>query len=89
MIKIVDKDHDKVLPGEAIVVDIGEGKRGLLWCCPGCGKLVGTTRNQWYDEATQSIMMGSNHSSVVHNTDLGGCGFHKTLIKGEWGSVSV
>lgn len=84
MITLVHADHDQLKPGEAILISKPDGKFGLIYACPGCGNPVGTTAKQDYDQATMTIMMDNVTSSCVHNVDLGGCGYHKTLVNGEW-----
>jgi len=49
----------------------------LIICCPQCGEVSGSSGKHKYDMATQTY-----HPSIVHNVDLGGCGYHGWLKDG-------
>lgn len=72
-------DEDLVQnPGDAHIVQGGKGLQ-LIICCPGCGKVSASAGTHLYDPATQSYS-----PSIVHNKDLGGCGWHGWLKNGEF-----
>ena len=49
----------------------------LIICCPRCGKKSASAGNHKYDKETKSY-----HPSIVHDTELGGCGWHGWLKDG-------
>jgi hypothetical protein len=51
----------------------------LIICCPGCGKVSGSACKHKYNKETQSYT-----PSIVHDIDLGGCGWHGFLTNGEF-----
>ncbi len=74
------EDIDKVLEkGDAVIVMGAENQKQLVMCCPQCGKRSGSAGNHVYDEATRSYS-----PSIVHNKDLGGCGWHGYLKNGRF-----
>lgn len=75
--KIVqEKIADDLLPGEAIVTDIGGGKNGLILCCPNCGKASGGSHV--YNKETKTLS-----PSIVHD----GCGWHGHLTNGKFSNA--
>lgn len=77
MLKIVDEtEKENLKPGEAFIIDIGEGRLSLALVCPQCGEVfVPAGPRHRYNPETMSLS-----PSVVHTV----CGFHKTLTNGEW-----
>lgn len=73
-LNLVDDIADVKNPADGLIV-IAEGKYRLIWICPSCSKR--TTGKHEYNKETQSL-----YPSIVHNTSLGGCGFHGWLIDG-------
>lgn len=67
-----EKIADDLLPGEGIVTDIGDGKIGLILCCPNCGKAAGGSHV--YNKETQTLS-----PSIVHT-----CGWHGHLTNGKF-----
>jgi len=49
----------------------------LIICCPQCGKTSASAGNHIYNRKTQTY-----HPSIVHNVELGGCGWHGWLRNG-------
>lgn len=77
-LNLVD-DNDLLLnKGDGLIVDYGDGRLGLIIVCPGCGKLSGSkNQKHTYDRDTQSYT-----PSIVHDVNLGGCGWHGWLTNG-------
>lgn len=76
-LNLVD-DFDKLLNrGDAIVVIGNGGRRQLVIVCPGCGKNSASQGKHEYNDETHSYT-----PSIVHNKDLGGCGWHGCLTNG-------
>jgi hypothetical protein len=65
-------------PGDAIMVTYPT-HLGLVWCCPKCGQNTATANGHKhvFNPKTNSLT-----PSIVHNKDLGGCGYHGFLING-------
>lgn len=65
-------------PGEYIPAP---GNKGVIMCCPGCGKLSAPRDNtkHIYNPETKSVQ-----PSIVHDQELGGCGWHGHLTNGEF-----
>lgn len=77
MMNIVNglKDWDSLEQDEGIIVDRTDGKKELMFRCPGCGDISASrTGNHIYNPKTNSI-----RPSVICP-----CGFHKTLTNGVW-----
>ena len=73
-------DTDDMKPGEAIVFDYSDGTKGLILCCPNCGRASSSsTGNPKYNEATQTVT-----PSIIHDKALGGCGWHGHLKNGKF-----
>lgn len=53
------------------------GYNQLIIVCPGCGKLSGSKGTHRFYQETNSYT-----PSIVHNKDLGGCGWHGWLTNG-------
>jgi len=49
----------------------------LIICCPGCGKVSASAGNHIYN-----IKRKTYRPSIVHDTKLGGCGWHGFLTEG-------
>jgi hypothetical protein len=78
-LNLVDNIDDIVNPGDASLY-IGLNKRlQLNICCPGCGRVSGSAGAHIFDPVTQSYT-----PSIIHNKDLGGCGWHGWLTNGEF-----
>jgi hypothetical protein len=76
-LNLVD-DYDLLLEkGDAHMVIGREGRLQLIIVCPGCGRRSGSAGNHVYNEETKTY-----HPSIVHNIDLGGCGWHGWLKNG-------
>lgn len=78
-IDIYDFDIDQLKPNEAIIVEVGNGRLGLLLCCPKCGHT--STGPHIYRRESRSLVKadGSQNSTVCSK-----CDFHMTLVNGEW-----
>lgn len=78
--KIVESDDDLTEAGRAIVFEYPDKTIGLLLCCPSCGRpSSSSTGNHKYNPATQSVT-----PSIIHDTKLGGCGWHGFLTNGKF-----
>jgi hypothetical protein len=55
------------------------GHLQLIVVCPGCGRESASAAKHKYDPKTVSYS-----PSIVHNKDLGGCGWHGWLRNGEF-----
>jgi len=77
------KDQEKIKKrGDACVVLGNHSKTGekilqLIICCIRCGEVSGSAKNHIYNKDTKSY-----HPSIVHDTNLGGCGWHGWLKNG-------
>lgn len=74
-------DIDLLLNKGDAMIDIKDGKKQLVICCPQCGQISASAGNHIYNEETQSYT-----PSIVHNKELGGCGWHGWLTNGEFKS---
>ena len=74
------EEHEQLLnKGDALIV-IGRNKNlQLIIVCPGCGKVSASAGNHIYDQDTQTYT-----PSIVHSKNLGGCGWHGWLTKGDF-----
>lgn len=78
-LNLVD-DHDLLLnKGDALIVTGHDKLTQLLIVCPGCGKVSGSAKGakHVYDRETKSYT-----PSIVHDSNLGGCGWHGWLTNG-------
>ncbi len=69
-------------PGDACIVggihsETKKKIKQLAICCPSCGELSSSAGNHIFNEETNSYT-----PSIVHDTDLGGCGWHGWLTNG-------
>lgn len=81
-LNLVEDIDDLKNKGDAIIV-IGRNKqKQLITVCPQCGMKSGSAGNHVYNEETQTY-----HPSIVHNKNLGGCGWHGWLKNGIFKSV--
>lgn len=73
-----DNIEDLLEPGDYTPA---EGNNGIIMVCPGCGKVSAPRSNSQhiYDPATRSVA-----PSIVHNQELGGCGWHGYLTNGQF-----
>jgi transposase len=75
-LNLVEDIEDVKNPADGmVVIDKDNNVYHLIWICPSCGQR--TTGKHKYDRATRSL-----HPSIVHNLDLGGCGWHGWLTDG-------
>lgn len=75
---IVDDDDKLLNKGDAIVYKNEElGWLQLFIVCPGCGKKSASKGKHKYDPDTKSYT-----PSIVHDINLGGCGWHGWLKDG-------
>ena len=74
---LLDKGDSLVVIGKHSVTGLSIKK--LVICCPKCGSISSSAGNHVYNEATRTY-----HPSIVHDVDLGGCGYHGWLRKGEF-----
>lgn len=81
-LNIVDDIEDVKEKGDATIVIGRNNKKQLIICCPQCGKRSGSAGNHVYNEETKTYT-----PSIVHNKDLGGCGWHGWLRNGIFTSV--
>jgi len=78
-LNLVD-DNDKLLnKGDAMIYIGRENRKQLVIVCPECGRVSASAGNHSYNEETKTY-----HPSIVHNKDLGGCGWHGWLRNGEF-----
>jgi hypothetical protein len=63
--------------GDAMICVGKEDRLQLVIVCPGCGKVSGSAGNHVYNPETKTY-----YPSIVHNTGLGGCGWHGLLKDG-------
>jgi hypothetical protein len=77
--RIVEDVDDLVNPGDILPVTGRGGFPQLIIICPGCGQKSASAGNHKYDKETISY-----HPSIVHDTSLGGCGWHGWLTNGEF-----
>lgn len=76
-LNLVHNIGDITKKGDAITV-IGRGERlQLIICCPNCGETSGSAGNHVYNRETKTY-----HPSIIHDKDLGGCGWHGWLRNG-------
>lgn len=79
-LNIVTDDELLQNKGDAMVIFNPElGWNKLIIVCPSCGKHSASAGSHKFDEATLSYT-----PSIVHNTELGGCGWHGWLTNGEF-----
>ncbi len=72
------EDYDLLInKGDAMTYIGKEGRLQLLIVCPKCGKISGSVGNHIFNPETKSY-----NPSIVHNKDLGGCGWHGWLKNG-------
>lgn len=66
-------------PGDAFEYKDSNNIIKLCWCCPKCGKPTATANghNHDWDPKTKSLT-----PSIVHDVELGGCGYHGFLTNG-------
>ena len=76
-LNLVEDDELLLNKGDALVVIGREDKLQLIIVCPGCGKTSASAGGHVYNPKTKSY-----HPSIVHNKDLGGCGWHGWLTNG-------
>lgn len=81
-INLVENIDDVKEKGDAIIVIGHNGLKQLIICCPQCGEKSASTGNHIYDEKTKTYS-----PSIVHNIDLGGCGWHGWLKNGIFTNV--
>lgn len=81
-LNLVKNIDDVVSPGDAIRVIGKNNVLQLIICCPGCGKISSSRGSHVFDPKTKSY-----YPSIVHNKNLGGCGWHGWLKNGEFKSV--
>lgn len=86
-LNLVENIDSVVNKGDAIMVwgrhsETGNKIKQLIICCPRCGNLSASAGNHIYDEETKSYS-----PSIVHNPDLGGCGYHGWLKNGTFTDV--
>jgi len=75
---IVDDDEKLLNKGDAIIIfnpDLGYEQ--LILVCPGCGKTSASAGKHRYNRDTMSYT-----PSIVHDSKLGGCGWHGYLTNG-------
>lgn len=78
-LNLVD-DNDLLLnKGDGLIFTDGD-KLGLIIVCPKCGKK--TSGRHIYNKETRSLT-----PSIVHNQELGGCGYHGYLTNGVFTEV--
>ncbi len=78
-LNLVDDIDNVINPGDATMVIGNHGLLQLIICCPGCGRNSASAGDHVYNKETQSYT-----PSIVHNKDLGGCGWHGYLTNGEF-----
>lgn len=77
-LNIVEDDELLLNKGDAVIIDYGDGRQGLIIVCPQCGKRSASKdQKHTYNPQTQSYT-----PSIVHNASLGGCGYHGWLTNG-------
>lgn len=76
-LNLVENNDLLLNKGDAMTYIGKEGKLQLIIVCPGCGKISGSAGGHVFNPDTQSY-----HPSIVHNKDLGGCGWHGWLKDG-------
>lgn len=65
--------------GECIVVDYNDnGRLGLIMCCPRCGE-TSASKDQKHTFNRETF---SYTPSIIHDVELGGCGYHGYLTNG-------
>jgi hypothetical protein len=81
--EVVDSDDLLTEPGRAVIFEYPDKTLGLMLCCPNCGKAsASSTGNHKYNPATQTVT-----PSIIHDTKLGGCGWHGYLREGKFTSA--
>ncbi len=76
-LNIVEDIDECQRKGDAVIVIGRNDLKQLIICCPQCGKTSGSAGNHVYNEETKSYT-----PSIVHNKELGGCGYHGWLKNG-------
>ncbi len=79
IVKHIDYINKK---GDAILMvgkhsETGKQIIQLAICCPNCGAVSASAGNHIFNEKTKSY-----HPSIVHDKELGGCGWHGWLTNG-------
>lgn len=82
-LNLVDDPELLINKGDAMIYIGKEEKFQLSIICPGCGKQSASAGGHVYDPITQSYS-----PSIVHNKDLGGCGWHGWLKNGIFTEVN-
>lgn len=75
-LNLVTDDEALLKPGDAMTLE-KDGRLQLVIVCPGCGKISGSAGNHVYDPVSKSYT-----PSIVHDVNLGGCGWHGWLTNG-------
>ncbi len=79
-LNLVEDNNLLVNPGDALpVFNPTLGWTQLIIVCPGCGKISGSARKHKFNVETNTYT-----PSIVHDKNLGGCGWHGSLINGEF-----
>lgn len=68
---------DEMKPGDYSFYNTNEGRLGIIYCCPGCGKPSAGTQKHSLDLENVSVK-----PSIVHY-----CGWHGWLTNGEFKEV--
>lgn len=76
-LNLVDDPDLLINKGDAWIVKGKGGMLQLVIVCPGCGKVSASAGNHTYNPKTKTY-----NPSIVHNTELGGCGWHGWLKEG-------
>jgi hypothetical protein len=76
-LNLVDDNKLLLNKGDGLIFQFSrdDDKCGLIIVCPKCGKV--TSGRHIYNPETKSLT-----PSIVHNKDLGGCGWHGWLTNG-------
>ncbi len=67
-------DTSQFIKGDFACFKRSNGTRGIIYCCPQCGKVSAGTDKHIFNGITMSCT-----PSLVHE-----CGWHKTLTNGEY-----
>ncbi len=79
-LNLVHSFEDLINPGDAIEsFNSQKNITQLVIACPGCGKISGSAGGHVFNKETLSYT-----PSIVHDKNLGGCGWHGWLTNGEF-----
>lgn len=81
--KLVGSDEELTEAGRAVIFEYPDKTLGLMLCCPSCGRAsASSTGNHKYNPETKTVT-----PSIIHDTKLGGCGWHGFLRDGKFSTA--